>query len=392
MTDPDELDNFKRDIDLRAFASTFGYLLDSKESWRGSAVMRHATGDKIVITRDADDGHFVYFSVRDNLDQGSIIDFVQFRRRLSLGAVRQELRQHLGKSGTSALLPELAKTTKDRQAVATAYAGMLDTRCHPYLKERAIPDELLISERFAGRIRSDPKGNVVFPHYDDVGVCGYELKNRGFKGFSAGGSKGLWITNEQPDDRCVTFCESAVDCLSYAALFPDPQARYASVGGQISAAQRGLIRAAIAGMPASVEVVAAMDSDEAGCQLARTVRSSFVLAARDDLQFRNHLPSTYKDWNDVLRAHDDDPRAPLDPAARMDAFARASGAEGAQALPERQVPPPTEPCYACGYRKFWRGSLGGFVCCRCTPPPKPHHQSVAEWWCVVPEIGEPWYE
>ncbi len=43
-----------------------------------------ATGDKIVVKRDAD-GHMVYFSVRDDSDNGSIIDFVQKCRGQACG-------------------------------------------------------------------------------------------------------------------------------------------------------------------------------------------------------------------------------------------------------------------------------------------------------------------
>jgi hypothetical protein len=53
MFDP-ELESFKTAIDLRAYAGGQGYTLDRKESWTGSAVMRHANGDKIIIKRDVD--------------------------------------------------------------------------------------------------------------------------------------------------------------------------------------------------------------------------------------------------------------------------------------------------------------------------------------------------
>jgi hypothetical protein len=52
--------------------------------------------------------------------------------------------------------------------------------------------------------------------------------------------------------------------------------------------------------------------------------------------------------------------------------------------------PPIAACSICGSRQYWRGKAGGFVCNQCEPPPKPDHESVEEWWCVVPEIGEPW--
>ena len=48
-----------------------GYEVDCRESWAGSAVMRHsATADKIIIKRDAADGHYLFFSVRDADDSG----------------------------------------------------------------------------------------------------------------------------------------------------------------------------------------------------------------------------------------------------------------------------------------------------------------------------------
>ena len=91
-----ELETFKTDIDLRAYAAALGYGLDRKASWRGSSVLRHPNGDKIIVKRDHD-GHFVYFSVRDENDNGSIIDFVQRRKAYNLGQVRQELRPWIGK-------------------------------------------------------------------------------------------------------------------------------------------------------------------------------------------------------------------------------------------------------------------------------------------------------
>ncbi len=72
---------------------------------------------------------------------------------------------------------------------------MQDAPRHPYLEnERALPASLLEAERFAGRVRMDARGNAVFPHFDQEGLCGYEIKNKGFTGFSSGGTKGLWLS------------------------------------------------------------------------------------------------------------------------------------------------------------------------------------------------------
>src|ERR1035438_1825691 len=137
-----ELEDFKCKIDLRQYAAEQGYTLDKRESWRGSAVMRNG-GDKVVIKLDGD-GHYVYFSVRDDRDNGSIIDFVQHRKRLSLGEVRKELRPWLGQSATSLpRFPVLEKTAKNRMQVETEYRRMQDALRHPYLRseERRVGKE-----------------------------------------------------------------------------------------------------------------------------------------------------------------------------------------------------------------------------------------------------------
>src|SRR5579862_9394346 len=95
-----ELEKFKREIDLRAYAATQSYELDRKDSWRGCAVMRHASGDKVAIKRDSD-GHWVYYSFRDDGDHGTVIDFVQRRHGCSLGAARKELRSFMGLPSSS---------------------------------------------------------------------------------------------------------------------------------------------------------------------------------------------------------------------------------------------------------------------------------------------------
>jgi hypothetical protein len=233
-----ELEEFKTKIDLRDYAAAQGYQLDARDSSRGSAVMRDARGDKIIIGLDKKDGHYVYWSVRDDADKGSIIDFTQRRKNLSLGAVRKELRPWIG--ALPVAIPSFAPlvpTTKDRIAVEAEYALMREALRHPYLvNERDLPASVLQSPRFAGTVRIDERGAAIFPHKDEHGLlCGFERKNRnGFTGFAKSGEKGLWSSNDLPDDRCVVFCESAIDALSYAALIPDPddRTRYRSISGK----------------------------------------------------------------------------------------------------------------------------------------------------------------
>lgn len=149
-------------------------------------------------------------------------------------------------------------------------------------------------------MRIDDRGNTVFPHFDAAGLCGYEIKNRGFTGFAAGGKKGLWFSHTRPDDRYLVLTESAIDALSYATLFPESadRTRYASLGGRPSLRQMGLVQAAVIKLPEGTEIVAAFDADQAGRWLAAAIGD---VVGRVRRQARVHLPATEgEDWNQVL--------------------------------------------------------------------------------------------
>jgi hypothetical protein len=299
-----ELDSFKTNIDLQSYAAAEGYQKDHRESYDGLTMMRHPiTHDKIAVKRNVN-GHYLYYSNHDERDNGTIIDFVKNRKRLSLGAIRKELRPWIGEPPVPvpAFAP-LRKTSRDRTKVEASWVRMKDAiDGHPYLeRERALPASLLVLERFAGRIRIDDKDNAVFPHFDAEGLSGYELKNIGFTGFAPGGTKALWLSHERLDDHWLIFCESAIDALSHAVLFPDDRARYASIGGKPNPQQPELIRAAAASMPRDSEIVAAMDADEDGAKLADVVKKAVALTGRLDLKFTLQEPFGYKDWNDQLR-------------------------------------------------------------------------------------------
>ncbi|MGB5830554.1 MAG: toprim domain-containing protein [Thiohalocapsa sp.] len=106
--------------------------------------------------------------------------------------------------------------------------------------------------------------------------------------------------------------ESGIDALSYAALHPDAQARYASIGGAMNPTQPALIRAALAKMPPGATLILAMDNDQAGHDLAAGLEALACEARPDALTISRHSPEGEgMDWNDVLRAtpkaHTDQP-------------------------------------------------------------------------------------
>jgi hypothetical protein len=66
-----ELDVFKSEINLTEYAAAQGYRIDRRARSPNSVVMRSDAGDKIVIMR-GQDGHWIYFSVRDVLHHRSL--------------------------------------------------------------------------------------------------------------------------------------------------------------------------------------------------------------------------------------------------------------------------------------------------------------------------------
>ena len=301
----DELARFKIEINLTEYAAHEGYQLDRRASSRNSIVMRHPNHDKVIIAR-GDDRHWIYFSVRDETDNGTIIDFVMRRRRCNLAAARRELRPWIGafapRIKPELYVPEVVPVTRDRAGVLRALAGMRPVTRNAYLEnDRAIPRAVLEHPRFAGKVLVDARGNVVFPHADRDGPCGYEIKNRKFTGFAPGGEKGLWISGVQRTDSALVIAESVIDALSYAALHPDDNTRYASIGGKLNPSQPALICSAIERLQPGAVVRIAMDNDTDGATMGAKIERLAAETGRGDLSVELASPADTKDWNDVIR-------------------------------------------------------------------------------------------
>ena len=302
----DELDRFKTDINLSEYAAGQGYCLDKRHSSRNSVVMRHENGDKIIIARGTD-SHYIYFSVTDHSDNGSIIDFVQNRQGMNLGQVRRELRPWIGASATrlriqpALYVKTIIPTSKDRQQVITRWNRMQPLSSHIYLAARGLADGLA-DRRFAGRLRCDERGNAAFAHFDAEGLCGYELKNANFTGFAPGVIKGVWTSRARLVDDRLVIAESAIDAMSYHLLHGGATTRYLSIGGSMNDMQPGLVVRAVQLLPHGATVVLATDNDPAGTHLADQLRHIVSIQAdRADIVIQEHRPEKRgQDWNDVL--------------------------------------------------------------------------------------------
>ena len=325
-----EIGKMKQDINLTMYAATVGYIIDRRASSNNSITMTGPNGDKIIVAK-GQDGHWVYFSVRDQADHGSIIDFIQNRDGGNIGQVREKLRPWL--SGEAVPKPAVdvsadayaawvKPTERNQVKIEADYAMMQELQGHhDYLeRDRCIPPHFLTDPRFADRVRVDHYGNAIFPHYNDDGLCGYEIKNTGFTGFAKGGAKGLWSSKPGSygqDDRVLVVAETAIDALSYAALHKTPAARYVSTAGQISPGQRTLLVNAFESLPDDGRVILALDYDAAGVDMAKQIEDLFLFIDRKDRDLTlDHPPTFGQDWNDVLKNSSgtaDRPAAPLNP-------------------------------------------------------------------------------
>ena len=198
-----ELERFKTGVNLSEFAAARGYALDRRESSRNSAVMRHPDGDKIVVAKN-ETGDWIYFSIRDGSDNGTVIDFLQHRDGGNLGDVRKTLRTWSGEGRPSvpeiSFVRDLFPITRDRAAVITAWERARACLSLPYLTGRGLGLNVLGLPLFGGCVRVDERNNALFPHYDREGLCGFEIKNHNFTGFASGGVKGLWYSKARPTD------------------------------------------------------------------------------------------------------------------------------------------------------------------------------------------------
>ena len=297
-----ELETFKTDVLLPELAASKGYALDRRASSRNSVVMRHPDGDKIIIARYEGTTHWVYFSVRDDRDNGTVIDFLQNRGAGTLGLVRKTLRDWMGSPRPASQLPlfvkDLQPVSRDRAGVMAAWEMAEPCTALPYLTGRGLGPDVLGLPLFAGCVRVDRRNNALFPHYDKDGLCGFEVKNKGFTGFASGGVKGLWYSQAKATDGRLVLVESAIDAMSFHALQGDMFTRYMSTGGELNPQQPTLLRGAMEKLHPSAVVVLAFDNDEGGDKIAGEVEA-VAPAGRKLLRVR---PEGAKDWNQILKA------------------------------------------------------------------------------------------
>jgi len=288
-----ELEQFKTDINLIEYATGQGYSIDRRRSTRTSAVLRHDSGHKIVVSVEA--GRWIYFSIGDEKDAGSILDFVMNRAGISLGRARVVLRGWLGLERTAKPLqspPTLKRRSIDRQSLARAYDAFSPIEPNDYLNSRDI--SCYLDPCFAGSIRVNNNNEVVFPHFDAEGLCGYERKGIHGAYFSAGGTHGLWRSDSQASDRDLLVAESPIDAMSVFELKQIKRSRLLATSGSLSARQIDLVIDEAKKLERP-KLFIAFDADESGDAMAERLIQAYPSS------FVQRLRPPAKDWNEALK-------------------------------------------------------------------------------------------
>lgn len=312
--DRNELEAFKSSINLVHYALSQGYAVDPKRTSKNSTYMRHrVTGERIVVATSAQ-GHGIYFTIGSERDSGTIIDFVQNKQGLNLGQVRKALRPFAGLSQPTAAVKRVHDAVAGDPATYTKPEPLADAQLrlerlkaeyaslkpysNNYLLERGLSAETL--SLFSEQIRQDERNNACFLHRNAAGgVIGWEKKNKGFTGFSSGGSKGLFIQkiDSHPTQTVILF-ESAIDAMSFYELgYAKKGDEYIAIGGAPNPKQQQMLLERVKSSGAHVCI--AFDKDAAGEALA----DKFAALLEQNNITNERIKSQLKDWNDDLQTH-----------------------------------------------------------------------------------------
>jgi len=303
MTHNFDFSKFKQEINLTQYAAHLGYEIDRKKSTKSSVAMI-LDADKIIISKRG--GVWVYFSVFDDSDNGTIIDFIQNRTSKTIFEIAQELETWIGGGESRPDLKSYVFDVKEQEK-APARIKKIFSCCspaikHAYIESRGISSTLLQSKRFTGRIYVDNYQNAVFPHYRDNKICGLELKNASKALFVRGSEKTFWRSNFKHGDDTLIIGEAVIDVLSHSILFPNANAVYAATGGGMSPAQGDVLKYCVNSFKSLRTIILAMDNDEGGDRLSHKIEKILENSNFTGNIIRHSPKAQGQDWNDVLQA------------------------------------------------------------------------------------------
>jgi hypothetical protein len=243
MTNKYDFAAFKQSINLTQYAASIGYSLDRRKSTKSSVVMRHSNGDKVIVSRRG--RNWVYFSVHDDKDNGTIVSFIERRTGKRMAEIGQELSAWLGggvilpQAGTYA--PEVTEHQPDRARVKAVFGKARVCNAHPYLI------------------------NII------------------------------------KTDKALVIGEVAIDTISYHAIFAKPDTAYAAVSGGMGSQQYPIVMQLVRKMQNLETIILATDNDEGGDSIAGKLEAYLKEQGFTGEIIRRSPESRGDDWNEVLK-------------------------------------------------------------------------------------------
>ncbi len=294
-----DFSSFKRDINLAEYAATFGYQIDRRKTSRASIAMK-SSNDKIIISRK--NHNWTYFSVHNDHDSGTIIDFVANRTDQSFPEIGKTLAAWSGIQPTVSV----SEYQIEQKSYSPVRVKRIFNNCHPvthhdYLERRGLGSNVLSSKRFRGRIFKDGYGNAAFPHFNQGEICGLELKNPERGVLVKGSRKTFWRSHILPTDTTVIVTEAVIDALSYHEIYGHGDAMYIATGGGLSGHQCEQLVQLLKSLPNVDGVLVATDHDQGGDQIAERIIDTLEKSEFRGLVARKRPEREGEDWNDQLQ-------------------------------------------------------------------------------------------
>lgn len=297
-----EIDKFKEDISLIDFIESYGGVINWDKSKKNSYCLMDFHDTKLVVKKNTN-GHYIYFDLFNQENNGTIIDFYQkvvnknsdfkdamiaIRKYFKNGYIQNE------KLEISAEVDEAfdyARITKKIDENDLKNIELLRNMSIQTLKE------------FEDIILKDNRDNFCFPHkeyyFDENGkfkfnLAGFEIKNitTNFKGQR--GHKGLWGQRIGFSQDTYLF-ESAFDAMAFRELH-QKEGFYISLGGSFSPKQIEYLKTVIVSSK-SQNIYICLDNDVMGEKMSQDIMN--------DLESLNinikRVASQTKDFNQDLK-------------------------------------------------------------------------------------------
>ncbi|TSJ80167.1 MAG: plasmid recombination protein (plasmid) [Candidatus Cardinium sp.] len=311
-----DLERVKHEVNLIQHAASMGYVLDKEKSSNTWAVMEKEN-DKILIKNGPNqNGHWMYKSLVDEQEKGTIVDFMQ-KRGFSYQSICGLSSRHLDDrviKDQKSLSVEMEDALSQRYIAQEAFDRIVEHKKGNYLACRGIDQD--VYDCYAGV----KVGNqAVFALYRDIDsngkgtICStisYQFYAKGTmsdggcfnstKYFQKGLPRGLSVlVDYNVPVKHIVVSESPIDALSYKQLDrPLDGTMYVSTCGSLSEdVKRELANVFSNAKENGWSVTLAFDNDKAGSHMDKEVRE---LADACLVNCKSSIPSQFKDWNEEL--------------------------------------------------------------------------------------------